>query len=75
METKEIISQFVDDVLDGNNNAAKEAFQNAISVKVSDAIEQKKFEVAQSIYNNNNTSQAEPEQVEQQETEQEEETE
>lgn len=74
METKEIISQFVDDILDGNNVAAKEAFQNAISVKVSDAIEQKKFEVAQSIYNNG-ASQAEPEQVEQQETEQEEETE
>ena len=42
MDTKEIIDRFVDDVLDGNNLAAKEAFQNAISIKVSDAIEQKK---------------------------------
>jgi len=56
MDTKEIINQFVDDVLDGNNIAAKEAFQNAISIKVSDAIEQKKVEVAQSVYNNSASS-------------------
>jgi hypothetical protein len=56
MDTKEIIDQFVDDVLDGNNLAAKEAFQNAISIKVSDAIEQKKVEVAQSVYNDDATS-------------------
>jgi hypothetical protein len=56
METKEIINQFVDDVLDGNSLAAKEAFQNAISIKVSDAIEQKKVEVAQSVYNNDAAS-------------------
>jgi len=56
MDTKEIIDQFVDDVLDGNNIAAKEAFQNAISIKVSDAIEQKKVEVAQSVYNNSASS-------------------
>ena len=56
MDTKEIIDQFVDDVLDGNNLAAKEAFQNAISIKVSDAIEQKKVEVAQSVYNDEDTS-------------------
>jgi hypothetical protein len=56
MDTKEMINQFVDDVLDGNNIAAKEAFQNAISIKVSDAIEQKKVEVAQSVYNNDATS-------------------
>ena len=55
MDTKEIIDQFVDDVLDGNNLAAKEAFQNAISIKVSDAIEQKKVEVAQSVYNDEAT--------------------
>lgn len=56
MDTKEIIDRFVDDVLDGNNIAAKEAFQNAISIKVSDAIEQKKVEVAQSVYNDEDTS-------------------
>ena len=56
MDTKEIIDQFVDDVLDGNSIAAKEAFQNAISIKVSDAIEQKKVEVAQSVYNDEATS-------------------
>ena len=56
MDTKEIIDRFVDDVLDGNNLAAKEAFQNAISIKVSDAIEQKKVEVAQSVYNDEDTS-------------------
>ena len=61
METTDILNQFIDDVLDGNNAAAKEAFQNAISIKVSDAIEQKKVEVAQNIYNDE-TSEEESEQ-------------
>lgn len=61
MDSKEILNQFVDDVLDGNNAAAKEAFQNAISIKVSDALEQKKVEVAQNIYNDE-TSEEESEQ-------------
>jgi hypothetical protein len=47
----ELIDSLIDDILDGNATAAKEKFDGAISVKVSDALDQRKVEIADSLYN------------------------
>lgn len=72
MEAKELIDKLIDDVLAGNNTDAKETFDTAISQKVTDALEVKKLEVAQSVY----SSEEEPEveQEEEQDTYQDEDT-
>jgi hypothetical protein len=50
MDTKELIDQMITDILNGNNVEAKDIFDQAIGLKVSDALDVKKVEVAQAIY-------------------------
>jgi len=51
MEHAEIIHKFIDDVLDGNSTDAKETFDDLVSVKVTSALDQRKQELAQTIFN------------------------
>lgn len=48
---KEYISQLVDDIFDGNNTDAREKFDDVLSTKISVALDQRKIDLAQSIYN------------------------
>lgn len=50
MDTKDIINQMIDDIIDGNNTDAKDSFEAAISNKLTDALDARKIELAQSIY-------------------------
>ncbi len=50
MDTKDIINKMIDDIIDGNNTDAKDSFEAAISNKLTDALDAKKIEIAQSIY-------------------------
>lgn len=50
MDTREIINKMIDDIIDGNNTDAKDSFDAAISNKLTDALDAKKIEIAQSIY-------------------------
>ena len=50
MDTKEIINQMIDDIIDGNNTDARDSFDAAISNKLTDALDVRKIELAQSIY-------------------------
>ena len=45
------ISSLIDDILDGNATAAREKFDYEVSAKVTDALEQRKKEIAHSLYN------------------------
>ena len=40
----------IDDIIDGNNTDAKDGFESAISNKLTDALDARKIELAQSIY-------------------------
>ena len=51
MEHAEIIHKLIDDVLDGNSTDAKETFDDLVSVKVTSALDQRKQELAQTIFN------------------------
>lgn len=51
MEQSELIDQMINDIMDDKNTEAGDAFQHLISSKLNDALEAKKIEVAQSIYN------------------------
>jgi hypothetical protein len=64
----QLIGSLIDDVLDGNATAAKEKFDDAISLKVSDALNQRKVEIANSLYNDK--EQEEEQQEDEEETEQ-----
>jgi hypothetical protein len=48
----QLLGSLIDDILDGNATAAKERFDDAISVKVSDSLDQRKQDIANSLYNN-----------------------
>ena len=50
MDTREIINKMIDDIIDGNNTDAKDGFESALSAKLTDALDAKKIEIAQSIY-------------------------
>jgi len=50
MDTKEFIDAMIMNILDGENVEAKEKFDQAIGLKVTDALDAKKVEVAQAIY-------------------------
>ena len=63
----QLIGSLIDDVLDGNATAAKDKFDNAVSLKVSDALNQRKVDIANSLYNDR---EQEEEQQEEEETEQ-----
>ena len=51
MEQAEIIHKFIDDVLDGNSTDAKSTFDDLVSVKVTSALDKRKQELAQTIFN------------------------
>ena len=40
----------IDDIIDGNNTEARDSFDAAISNKLTDALDAKKIELAQSVY-------------------------
>ena len=50
MDTTEIINKMIDDIIDGNNTDAKDGFDSALSNKLTDALDARKIELAQSIY-------------------------
>jgi hypothetical protein len=64
----QLIGSLIDDVLDGNATAAKDKFDNAVSLKVSDALNQRKVDIANSLYNDK--EQEEQQEDEEEETEQ-----
>jgi hypothetical protein len=64
----QLIGSLIDDVLDGNATAAKDKFDDAISLKVSDALNQRKVDIANSLYNDK--EQEEQQEDEEEETEQ-----
>lgn len=66
----QFIGSLIDDIIDGNASAAKEKFDGAISVKVSDSLEKRKVELANSLYNSENQSEEEVSSEEQKEEEQ-----
>jgi hypothetical protein len=51
VDTAEIINKMIDDIIDGNNTDAKDGFESALSSKLTDALDAKKIEIAQSLYN------------------------
>ena len=51
MDTTEIINKMIDDIIDGNNTDAKDWFESALSSKLTDALDARKVEIAQSLYN------------------------
>ena len=63
-----LLNKLVDDILDSNNLDAQQTFEDAISIKRTDALNQRKADIAQSIY-----SPQEAEESEEQETENEDE--
>ena len=40
----------IDDIIDGNNTDAQDGFESALSNKLTDALDARKIELAQSIY-------------------------
>ena len=60
----QLIGSLIDDVLDGNATAAKDKFDNAISLKVSDALNQRKVDIANSLYNDKEQEEEQPEEEE-----------
>jgi hypothetical protein len=50
VDTREIINKMIDDIIDGNNTDAKDGFESAFSNKLTDALDARKIELAQSIY-------------------------
>jgi hypothetical protein len=51
VDTTEIINKMIDDIIDGNNTDAKTGFESALSNKLTDALDARKIELAQSLYN------------------------
>ena len=45
-----LLNKLVDDILDGNSVEAKQTFEDAIAVKLTDALNQRKMDIAQQIY-------------------------
>lgn len=50
METNELVRSMIDDVLQGNAAAAQEKFGDIISVKSMQALDARKVELAQSVF-------------------------
>jgi len=59
MDTTELIDQMITDILAGNNVEAKNIFDQAIGLKVSDALDVAKVEVAQAIYSRDDSDEEE----------------
>jgi hypothetical protein len=69
MDTTELIDQMITDILAGNNVEAKNIFDQAIGLKVSDALDVAKVEVAQAIYSSEDEEDEEDSQIEYEEQE------
>lgn len=52
MDTKDLVSSMIDKVAAGENTAAQEDFEAALSAKMAAALDAKKVELAQSVYSN-----------------------
>jgi hypothetical protein len=50
VDTREVINKMIDDIIDGNNTDAKDGFESALSNKLTDALDARKIELAQSVY-------------------------
>ena len=61
METKDIVNNLISNIVDDNVTQARDDFEAAISAKLASAIEDKKQEVAQSIYVNSEEENTEDE--------------
>jgi len=66
----QLLGSLIDDILDGNATAAKERFDDAISVKVSDSLDQRKQDIANSLYNNKEQPEEDYEEQEEEEEQQ-----
>ena len=64
---REYIEKLVDQIIDGDNTNARETYSDAMSTKITDALEGRKKEIAQSIYDNDSQEEIEPEEEETQE--------
>ena len=62
MSDSTIINKLVDDILSGDAIASKETFEDAISLKITNALDQRKLELAQQLYSTN-TDEEEVEEV------------
>ncbi len=61
METKDIVNNLISNIVDDNVTQARDDFEAVISAKLASAIEDKKQEVAQSIYVNSEEEDTEEE--------------
>ena len=50
MDTKDLINDLIDNIIDGKNAEAQEVFDNAIASKVVDTLDARKIALAQTIY-------------------------
>lgn len=51
MENADYIESLIDQIIDGDNTSAKDSFGDLMSNKVSSALDARKIELAQKIYN------------------------
>jgi len=68
MDTKEFIDTMIMNILDGENVEAKEKFDQAIGLKVTDALDAKKVEVAQAIYSRDDSDEDQEQEEEDEDT-------
>ncbi len=59
-----LFNKLIDDILDGNNLDAKQTFEDAISIKITDALNQRKADIAQSIYSPHEAEESEDQETE-----------
>lgn len=59
MEQSEVITKMVDDIIADNNVDAKEAFEELVQARLTDALDVKKKEIAASLYDKEEVKQEE----------------
>jgi len=70
MDTQEVITNMIDKIIAGDNTSAHDDFESLISSKMAAALDQRKLEVAQSLYGSNEVDQNSDQETEVDETEQ-----
>lgn len=60
MEQSEVIAKMVDDIIADNNIDAKEAFEELVQARLTDALDVKKKEIASSLYDKEQEQEEEP---------------
>lgn len=63
MDTKDLVSSMIDKVAAGENTAAQEDFEAALSAKMAAALDAKKIELAQSVYQDKENTENESEET------------